>query len=104
MHLVLALDTAISCFNLACSFEKHGLPINGIRRYNLEGKFLGMALDNIKDLAKLHQQYGKQVMLLGWHEIRSLLFDYLPAGTVEFDKQAWPPLLFSSMIYHPLCL
>ncbi|DBA92281.1 TPA: hypothetical protein ACH3X2_003708 [Trebouxia sp. C0005] len=43
--------------------------------------------DRQKQTQLLHAKYGKYPFILGWHEIRQLLFDYLPAGIVEFDKQ-----------------
>ena len=35
----------------------------------------------------LSEKYGKSPFFLGWHEIRHLLYDSLPEGVVEFDKQ-----------------
>ncbi len=44
---------------------------------------------NIEALSK---KYGKAPFFLGWHEIRQLLFEFLPEGVVEFNKQVkfWP--------------
>ena len=36
---------------------------------------------------ELFDKYGKAPLLLGWHEIRQLLFDHLPGGIVHFDTQ-----------------
>ncbi|DBB16334.1 TPA: hypothetical protein ACH3X3_014633 [Trebouxia sp. C0006] len=36
---------------------------------------------------ELFDKYGKAPLLLGWHEIRQLLFDHLPDGIVHFDTQ-----------------
>ena len=35
----------------------------------------------------LSEKYGKSPFFLGWHEIRQLLFEFLPKGVVQFDKQ-----------------
>lgn len=36
---------------------------------------------------RLNEQYGKTPFILGWHEIRQLLVQFLPEGIVMFDKQ-----------------
>ena len=37
--------------------------------------------------AALNQKYGKAPFVLGWHEIRLLLSQSLPAGVVNFDRE-----------------
>ena len=37
--------------------------------------------------AELDEKYGKTPFILGWHEIRQLLYESLPANTVSFDTQ-----------------
>ncbi|KAA6422787.1 MAG: Zeaxanthin epoxidase [Trebouxia sp. A1-2] len=39
------------------------------------------------NIEALSEKYGKAPFFLGWHEIRHLLYESLPAGVVEFDKQ-----------------
>ena len=36
----------------------------------------------------MQDKYGRAPFFLGWHEIRQLLFDFVPNDVVEFDKQA----------------
>ena len=67
------------------------MQISGWRSYDLKGKFLKHGDARIAENKQLHEKYGKETTLLGWHEIRQLLFEYLPSGIVEFDKQV--PLL-----------
>ena len=43
--------------------------------------------ERTKENEMLYQKYGKRTCILGWHEIRQLLYEYLPSGVVEFDKQ-----------------
>lgn len=40
-------------------------------------------------ISELEQKYRKRPVAIGWHECRQLLFDQLPPGTVEFDKQVF---------------
>ncbi len=70
-----------------CSFHAHGLRIKPIKRYDLKGNFVDQTEDRHKELTEMHEKYGMSPLLLGWHEIRQLLFEYLPAGVVDFDKQ-----------------
>lgn len=39
------------------------------------------------NIEALSEKYGKAPFFLGWHEIRHLLYESLPEGVVEFDKQ-----------------
>lgn len=39
------------------------------------------------NIEALSEKYGKAPFFLGWHEIRHLLYESLPDGVVEFDKQ-----------------
>ncbi|KAL0049404.1 hypothetical protein WJX82_001334 [Trebouxia sp. C0006] len=74
--------------DLFARFKECGLPIKKpVTRYDLHGNFVEQMEDRHKQTQLLHAKYGKYPFLLGWHEIRQLLFDYLPAGVVEFDKQ-----------------
>lgn len=74
-----------------CRFEKHGLQLKPIHRYDLKGSLVEDS-DSRWQLAKqLWEKYGKRTYLLGWHEIRQLLYEYLPPNTVEFDKQVSTP-------------
>lgn len=57
--------------------------------YDLEGNSKGNTEVKRRESEQLYDKYGKRTVLLGWHEIRQLLFEYLPSGTVEFDKQVW---------------
>ena len=72
-----------------CRFLKHGLSLKPLIRYDLHGNVVPFkARESPTEVfAKLHSKYGKAPVLLGWHEIRQLLFDYLPSDTVTFDKQ-----------------
>ena len=55
--------------------------------YDLEGNYKGNTEGKRQEAEHLYEKYGKKTVLLGWHEIRQLLFEYLPSGIVEFDKQ-----------------
>lgn len=73
---------------MPCRFVQHGVPVDGVRRYDLEHNFIELGLDRNKELGELYAKYGgREPLLIGWHEIRALLFEYLPAAVVEFDKQ-----------------
>ncbi|KAL0042605.1 hypothetical protein WJX79_004971 [Trebouxia sp. C0005] len=73
---------------LLARFKECGLPVKKpVTRYDLHGNFVDTMEDRQKQTQLLHAKYGKYPFILGWHEIRQLLFDYLPAGIVEFDKQ-----------------
>lgn len=56
-------------------------------RHDLKGNCLGPMEERNKENKALYQKYGKRTSLLGWHEIRQLLYEYLPSGVVEFDTQ-----------------
>ena len=45
---------------------------------------------------QLFEKYGRITTLLGWHEIRQLLFEYLPSGIVEFNKQVYMLIIMTS--------
>ena len=70
-----------------CRLLEHGLSVTPFLRYDLQGKLVGKTEDRIAELESLYKKFGKKVCLLGWHEIRQLLFEYLPSDMVEFDKQ-----------------
>lgn len=74
-------------------FLEHGLTIAPFLRYDLEGKLVGKSEERVAEMESLYKTFGKRAILLGWHEIRQLLFDYLPSGVVEFDKQVRPHCL-----------
>ena len=64
------------------------LPAAGIQRYDLKGNVVkDTVIDGTKESQQMYEKYGKRLTILGWHEIRQLLFEYLPSATVEFDKQ-----------------
>ena len=42
---------------------------------------------NIALRTALNEKYGKAPFVLGWHEIRQLLFQNLPEEVVKFDRQ-----------------
>ncbi|DBB12294.1 TPA: hypothetical protein ACH3X3_006390 [Trebouxia sp. C0006] len=68
-------------------FTSHGLMIDEMSHYDTTGKLTSnhsVARQAMKDFS---EKYNKMPFLLGWHECRQLLFDELPAGTVQFDKQ-----------------
>ena len=58
-----------------------------MHRYDLKGNLLEDSDSRWQLTRQLSEKYGKRTFLLGWHEIRQLLFEYLPPNTVEFDKQ-----------------
>ena len=63
------------------------MPLQGLQLYDLEGNLTGTTEVKRQQSEQLYDKYGKATVVLGWHEIRQLLFEYLPSGTVEFDKQ-----------------
>ncbi|KAL3154854.1 hypothetical protein ABBQ38_011396 [Trebouxia sp. C0009 RCD-2024] len=73
--------------DLLARFLKHGLQLSTFRLYDLKGTFVKNSDIRMQVSDQLYEKYGKKTVLLGWHEIRQLLFEYLPSGTVEFDKQ-----------------
>ncbi|KAL0048074.1 hypothetical protein WJX82_007052 [Trebouxia sp. C0006] len=73
--------------DLLTKFTSHGLMIDEMSHYDTTGKLTSnhsVARQAMKDFS---EKYNKMPFLLGWHECRQLLFDELPAGTVQFDKQ-----------------
>ena len=68
-----------------CRFKAHSVRPETYVTYNLEG-------DEVRRATKLHEdelvkKYGNGPFFLGWHEIRQIIFDSLPSGVVEFNKQ-----------------
>ena len=53
----------------------------------MKGNFVKNSDVRMQESEQLYMKYGKKTVILGWHEIRQLLHDYLPSGTVQFDKQ-----------------
>ena len=53
--------------------------------YNLQGNEVHRNMHFRDD--PLVQKYGKGPFFLGWHEIRQIIFDSLPAGVVQFSSQ-----------------
>lgn len=41
-------------------------------------------------IVKLNSKYGMSQFVLGWHELRELLYRSLPEGIVQFDRQVFP--------------
>ena len=83
-----------------CRFEAHGLVLASGTQFDEKGNkyetiapAVHAADQNAKAARKnLNEMYGKTPFVLGWHEIRLLLFQSLPEGVVSFDKQvslAW---------------
>ena len=72
---------------MTCRFLKYGVRVSGWRSYDLKGNIVKRGSTIIAESEQLFEKYGKISTLLGWHEIRQLLFEYLPSGIVEFDKQ-----------------
>lgn len=85
-------------------FLEHGLTVHPFLRYNLQGELVGKAEVQHAEWTSLYEKFGKRPLLLGWHEIRQLLFEYLPEGTVEFDKQVRPSSAVESRIVLPRSL
>ncbi|KAL0021580.1 hypothetical protein WJX77_011733 [Trebouxia sp. C0004] len=73
--------------DLLTKFTSQGLTIDEMSHYDTMGKLTSnhsIARQAMKDFS---EKYNKMPFLLGWHECRQLLFDELPPGTVQFDKQ-----------------
>ena len=68
-------------------FKSHGVLVEGSKMFNLKGEFLGQYRSFREDQEKLEKKYGIRPFVLGWHEIRQLLFEHLPSNLVDFDKQ-----------------
>lgn len=73
-----------------CRFKSHGTSVNSSKLFNLQGNFTGQFKSFKEDSAKLEDKYGIRQFVLGWHEIRQLLYEHLPSELVEFDKQVQP--------------
>lgn len=73
--------------DLLARFKSHGTPVNTSKLFNLQGDFTGQFKSFSEDEAKLEDKYGIRLFVLGWHEIRQLLYEHLPPDLVEFDKQ-----------------
>lgn len=71
-------------------FRCHGTLVNSSKLFNLQGDFTGQYRSFKEDQAKLEDKYGIRPFVLGWHEIRQLLYEHLPPDLVEFDKQVQP--------------
>ena len=70
-------------------FLTHGLPLWGSQHFDLNGKHTRDVPPEISpEIAALRKHYGRAPFFLGWHEIRQLLYDFVPKHIVEFDKQA----------------
>ncbi|KAL0048045.1 hypothetical protein WJX82_006382 [Trebouxia sp. C0006] len=72
---------------LLARFKSHGTSVNSSKLFNLQGSFTGQSKSFKEDSAKLEDKYGIRLFVLGWHEIRQLLYEHLPSELVEFDKQ-----------------
>ncbi|DBA89386.1 TPA: hypothetical protein ACH3X2_004746 [Trebouxia sp. C0005] len=73
--------------DLLARFRCHGTLVNSSKLFNLQGDFTGQYRSFKEDQAKLEDKYGIRPFVLGWHEIRQLLYEHLPPDLVEFDKQ-----------------
>ena len=71
-------------------FKSHSTFVNSSKLFNLQGDFTGQFKSFKEDSAKLEDKYGIRLFVLGWHEIRQLLYEHLPSELVEFDKQVQP--------------
>ena len=81
---------------MLCRFRSHSIvPHTGVQ-YDLQGKEVRRITQmNQNDLI---QRYGKGPFFLGWHEIRQLIFEHLPANTVEFNTQVRPDCLLCGIL------
>lgn len=70
-----------------CRFKLHGALLEGSSMYDLKGKATQQFREFGKETEKLEQKYGKRPFVLGWHEIRQLLYEHLPPDLVDFDRQ-----------------
>ena len=70
-----------------CRFKACGTLVNRSKLFNLQGEFTGQYGLFREDQAKLEKKYGIRPFVLGWHEIRQLLYEHLPPDLVEFDRQ-----------------
>ena len=74
-------------------FRAHSIKPETAVTYNLQGVEVERRSNFQSELVK---KYGKGPFLLGWHEIRQIIFDSLPPGVVEFNTQVSAVL--------PMCL
>lgn len=65
-------------------FRAHSIKPETSVTYNLQGDEVDRRTNFQSELVK---KYGKGPFLLGWHEIRQIIFDSLPPGVVEFNTQ-----------------
>ena len=72
---------------LVFRFTSTGLMIDEMSHFDTSGKLTSSHSIAQQAMHDFHEKYNKMPVLLGWHECRQLLFDELPPGTVEFDKQ-----------------
>ena len=77
---------------IACRFEEHSFTLQQTNMYDLEGNLLRTGAGFSEAQQELFKKYGKRNIVLGWHEIRQLLYNHLPPQVVEFDKQVLPQL------------
>ena len=68
-------------------FKPHGVILKGSKTFNLKGDFVTHYNSFGGEHHKLEEHYDKRFFVLGWHEIRQLLFEHLPSDVVDFDKQ-----------------
>ncbi|KAL0018623.1 hypothetical protein WJX79_002055 [Trebouxia sp. C0005] len=86
---------AVNCQNaleaihpsLLSRFTKQGILIHEQIHCDITGKVVRATENSDQAISELEQKYRKRPVAIGWHECRQLLFDQLPPGTVEFDKQ-----------------
>ena len=69
---------------LCYRFRAHSVKPETSVLYNLQGDEVDRSTAFQSELMK---KYGKGPFLLGWHEIRQIIFDSLPPGVVEFNSQ-----------------
>ncbi len=70
-----------------CRFTSQGILINAQVHCDSTGKVVDSSENVKQSIIELEEKYNKRPVALGWHECRQLLFEDLPNGTVEFDKQ-----------------
>ncbi|KAL0030448.1 hypothetical protein WJX79_005879 [Trebouxia sp. C0005] len=74
--------------SLLQKFIANGVRGGGSKIYDTDDKLLMTIPPGMTgNIEALSEKYGKAPFFLGWHEIRHLLYESLPAGVVEFDKQ-----------------
>lgn len=90
--------------NWQCRFQQHGLPVSKGSRFDEKGNMVEQAAptarsavrDAIAAHVRMTQKYRKTSFILGWHEIRHLLYQALPESAVVFDKQV--KVVFSTFL------